>query len=66
VSSEVEGVGDGRCFLFRKLSEMLGLRFTPATHQAFQNSQVFNYHSPLDLTDLIEMQVVVKQMNISL
>jgi tetratricopeptide (TPR) repeat protein len=64
ISQSFEGLIDGKCLLFKKLSAEVGLQWQPATHHAFsENPKVYNFAHPLDEADL-ELQAVVKTMNI--
>lgn len=60
------GMVDGRCVLLRFVSHMLGLRFADTTWQEMlQDSTAFDRAEPFTDTDLTEIRVRVKEMNIA-
>jgi Tfp pilus assembly protein PilF len=60
------GLGDGRCLLMRRVSELLCLRFVDHTWKLLLSSaELYGYEAPLEETDLIEMRERVRYMNIA-
>lgn len=67
ISETFEGMKDGRCLLFERIAQELGMTLSPQTLAVFtDNPSIFEYHLPLDETDLTSLDVRVKQMNIAL
>lgn len=64
-SCSVGDVIDGKCLLFKKITEQCGFSFSPTTKEAFEeNEAVYDFQRPLDETDLEALDVRVKSMNI--
>eukprot|EP01117_Protostelium_nocturnum_P012592 TRINITY_DN4634_c0_g2_i2.p1 TRINITY_DN4634_c0_g2~~TRINITY_DN4634_c0_g2_i2.p1 ORF type:complete len:1322 (+),score=514.36 TRINITY_DN4634_c0_g2_i2:78-4043(+) len=55
---------DGRSLLFTKISEHCGFSFSTTTKMAFESRSVYQFQRPLDETDLEDLEVRVKSMNI--
>ncbi|PRP86383.1 hypothetical protein PROFUN_05524 [Planoprotostelium fungivorum] len=64
-SASLPDVIDGKCLLFKRITEQCGFSFSPTTKQAFEeNEAVYRFQRPLDETDLEALDVRVKSMNI--
>eukprot|EP01105_Mastigella_eilhardi_P006715 TRINITY_DN1826_c0_g1_i6.p1 TRINITY_DN1826_c0_g1~~TRINITY_DN1826_c0_g1_i6.p1 ORF type:complete len:782 (-),score=188.43 TRINITY_DN1826_c0_g1_i6:545-2770(-) len=57
---------DGRCLLFERISQQLGLRWVSLTWKnATSNPTVFDCYYPFTDTDLQELREIIKEMNIA-
>jgi hypothetical protein len=66
LSQPIDRFTDGKCLLFKKIADVMGLVFSPSAEQAFSNNpEVYEFQKPFDETDLYHFSLCVKQMNIA-